>query len=140
MDLRRNPGIPSVADPFPAIVVEDPVGDSQNDPLRVDFDHQFKLEFHGLTVTSDAGLLANREHDDAPTLTTAVAAAWPVATGMRIGVRLAAFVKSIRSSSAIAVGCCGAPLGSFSMTQRSRSACVGRSGPFRTQPKSHSGG
>jgi hypothetical protein len=29
-----------------------PMGDRQNDPLRLDFDRQFKLEFHGSTVTS----------------------------------------------------------------------------------------
>ena len=31
------------------------MGDCQNDLLRVDFDPQIKLEFHGSTVTSDAG-------------------------------------------------------------------------------------
>jgi hypothetical protein len=30
------------------------MGDSQNDPLRLDFDRQLMLEFHGATVTSDA--------------------------------------------------------------------------------------
>jgi hypothetical protein len=42
-----------------------PMGVSQKDALRVDFDCHIKLEFHGSTVTSDAGLLAYRELDDA---------------------------------------------------------------------------
>jgi hypothetical protein len=40
------------------------MGEGKKDTLRVNSDKRFKLEFHGVKVTSDAGLLVYREIDD----------------------------------------------------------------------------
>ena len=45
------------------------MGDGENTPLRLQFNPKIRLEFHGATITSDAGLLLFREFDHALGLT-----------------------------------------------------------------------
>ena len=45
------------------------MGEARKEALRVRFDSRIKLEFHGASITSDAGLVAYRELDEAMGLT-----------------------------------------------------------------------
>ena len=51
---------------------EDPKGEARKDAVRLNFDHKLKLKFHWTKITSDAGLPACRELDEALGLTSVI--------------------------------------------------------------------
>jgi hypothetical protein len=70
------------------------MGEAKPEPLRVDFDRRIKLEFHGARITSDGGLLAYRELDDAVRLMDMAAAAlWDGRRGTNTRHRLAGLLR-----------------------------------------------
>ena len=71
-----------------------PMGEANKGALRLDFDRRLMLQFRGSTITSDGGLLAYRELDDALSLTdTAADALADVRTGKNGRHRLAGLLR-----------------------------------------------
>src|SRR4051812_2733315 len=72
----------------------DPTGEADRSSLRLDFDRRLMLQFRGSTITSDGGLLAYRELDDALSLTdTAADALADARTGKNGRHRLAGLLR-----------------------------------------------
>ena len=71
-----------------------PMGEANKGALRLDFDRRLMLQFRGSTITSDGGLLAYRELDDALSLTdTAADALADARTGKNGRHRLAGLLR-----------------------------------------------
>jgi len=70
------------------------MGEARKDALRVGFDRAIRLEFHGAKISTDAGLFAHRELDDAAQLTDSSAAElFDFRTGNNIRHSMAALLR-----------------------------------------------
>jgi len=73
------------------------MGEAHKDALRLDFDRRLKLEFNGTKVTSNGGLLAYRELDDALSRTSAIDSyLCDIRTGKNTQNGLTALLKSVK--------------------------------------------
>jgi hypothetical protein len=111
----------------------DVTGEGKPPPLRVNFDRRLKLEFHGAKITSDGGLLAYRELDDALGLTaTAASALAEGRRGKNIRHRLPGLVRQavygrLKNEAISPRPCpCGRPLPRSARGERSGTPAVGR--------------